>query len=156
MAKKIVIIGGGVAGLSAGIYAKLNGFDAEIIEMHSITGGQCTAWDRKGFRFDYCLHWLVGTRLGSFNDIWKETNVINDKVEIIDHEVHTKIYNAEGYRLPDSQANGPYSISVKRREPVLRQNNFFLSGRSAGKPILFQLFLTFMRFCRAVHFYVRQ
>jgi len=96
MAKKIVIIGGGVAGLSAGIYAKLNGFDTEIIEMHSITGGQCTAWDRKGYRFDYCLHWLVGTRKGPFNDIWKETNVLNDKVEIIDHEVHTKIIDDDG------------------------------------------------------------
>jgi thioredoxin reductase len=31
MAKKIVIIGGGVAGLSAGIYARLNGFDTEIV-----------------------------------------------------------------------------------------------------------------------------
>lgn len=96
MAKKIVIIGGGVAGLSAGIYAKLNGFDAEIIEMHSITGGQCTAWDRKGFRFDYCLHWLVGTRKGPFNDIWKETNVLNDDVKIIDHEVHTKVFAEDG------------------------------------------------------------
>jgi phytoene dehydrogenase-like protein len=96
MAKKIVIIGGGVAGLSAGIYAKLNGFDAEIIEMHSVTGGQCTAWDRKGYRFDYCLHWLVGTRKGPFNDIWKETNVLNDSVEIIDHEVHTKVISEDG------------------------------------------------------------
>jgi phytoene desaturase len=96
MAKKIVIIGGGVAGLSAGIYSKLNGFDAEIIEMHSITGGQCTAWDRKGYRFDYCLHWLVGTRKGPFNDIWKETNVLNDGVEIIDHEIHTKLFAPDG------------------------------------------------------------
>ena len=96
MSKKIVIIGGGVAGLSAGIYARLNGFDTEIIEMHSITGGQCTAWDRKGYRFDYCLHWLVGTRNGPFNNIWKETNVINDNVEIIDHEVHTKLFAADG------------------------------------------------------------
>ena len=96
MAKKIVIIGGGVAGLSAGIYAKLNGFDTEIVELHSITGGQCTAWDRKGYRFDYCLHWLVGTRKGPFNDIWKETNVLNDEVEIIDHEVHTKVFDGDG------------------------------------------------------------
>lgn len=96
MAKKIVIIGGGVAGLSAGIYAKLNGFDTEIVELHSITGGQCTAWDRKGYRFDYCLHWLVGTRKGPFNDIWKETNVLNDEVEIIDHKVHTKVFAADG------------------------------------------------------------
>jgi phytoene dehydrogenase-like protein len=96
MAKKIVIIGGGIAGLSAGIYAKLNGFDTEIIEMHSRTGGQCTAWDRKGYRFDYCLHWLVGTRKGPFNDIWRETNVLNNDVEIIDHEVHTKIFADDG------------------------------------------------------------
>lgn len=96
MAKKIVIIGGGVAGLSAGIYAKMNGFDAEIVEMHSITGGQCTAWDRKGYRFDYCLHWLVGTRKGPFNDIWKETNVLNDSVQILDHEVHTKLFSEDG------------------------------------------------------------
>lgn len=96
MKKKIVIIGGGVAGLSSGIYAKLNGFDAEIIEMHSITGGQCTAWERRGYRFDYCLHWLVGTRKGPFNDIWKETNVLNDNIEIIDHEIHTKIFAADG------------------------------------------------------------
>jgi phytoene dehydrogenase-like protein len=96
MNKKVVIIGGGVSGLSAGIYAKINGFDAEIIEMHSITGGQCTAWERKGYRFDYCLHWLVGTRKGPFNDIWKETNVLNDQVEIIDHEVHTKIFAEDG------------------------------------------------------------
>ena len=96
MTKKIVIIGGGIAGLSAGIYAKLNGFNAEIIEMHSITGGQCTAWDRKGYRFDYCLHWLVGTRKGPFNNIWRETNVLNENVEIIDHEVHTKLFTDDG------------------------------------------------------------
>lgn len=96
MSKKIIIIGGGVAGLSAGIYAKLNGFDAEIIEQHSVTGGQCTAWERKGYRFDYCLHWLVGTRTGPFHDIWKETNVLNDNVRVIDHEIHTKVIAEDG------------------------------------------------------------
>jgi len=92
MNKKIVIIGGGVAGLSAGIYARLNEFETEIIEMHSITGGQCTAWERKGYRFDYCLHWLVGTRSGPFHDIWLETNVINNQVKIIDHEYIQKYF----------------------------------------------------------------
>jgi phytoene dehydrogenase-like protein len=94
--KKIVIIGGGVAGLSAGIYARLNGFETEILEMHSGTGGQCTAWERKGYRFDYCLHWLVGTRSGPFHDIWKETNVLNDMVQIIDPEIHTKVFEDNG------------------------------------------------------------
>ncbi len=91
--KKITIIGGGVAGLSAGIYAAMNGFYTEIIEMHSIAGGQCTAWERKKYRFDYCLHWLVGTSKGAFHDIWKETNVINNETEIIDHEIHSQIFD---------------------------------------------------------------
>ncbi|NMC40189.1 MAG: NAD(P)/FAD-dependent oxidoreductase [Bacteroidales bacterium] len=93
--KKVVVIGGGVAGLSAGIYSVMNGFDTEILEMHTVAGGQCTAWERKGYRFDYCLHWLVGTSKGAFHDIWKETNVINDQTEIIDHDIHSKIINSE-------------------------------------------------------------
>lgn len=96
MNKKIVIIGGGVAGLSAGIYARLNDLETEIIELHSNTGGQCTAWDRKGYRFDYCLHWLVGTRTGPFNDIWIETGVLNDDVKIVDHDIHTRLIDNEG------------------------------------------------------------
>ena len=94
--KKIVIIGGGVAGLSAGIYAAMNGFDTEIIEMHSVAGGQCTAWDRKKYRFDYCLHWLVGTSHGAFHEIWKETNVLNNQTEVINHEIHSRILDKDG------------------------------------------------------------
>ena len=96
MNKKIVIIGGGIAGLSAGIYSQQNGFDTEIIEMNNLPGGQCTAWDRKGYRFDYCLHWLVGTSKGPFHEIWKNTNVITDSVKIINHEIHTKIVDENG------------------------------------------------------------
>ncbi|MBN1413808.1 MAG: NAD(P)/FAD-dependent oxidoreductase [Bacteroidales bacterium] len=87
--KKIIIIGGGVAGLSAGIYGQMFGFETLIFEMHNVPGGQCTAWDRNGYRFDYCLHWLIGTRTSAFHDIWKETNVINDNVVIVDNEIHT-------------------------------------------------------------------
>jgi thioredoxin reductase len=47
MKEKVIIIGGGVAGLSAGIYAAMNGFDTEILEMHMVAGGQCTAWEVK-------------------------------------------------------------------------------------------------------------
>jgi len=96
MSKKVVIIGGGIAGLSAGIYSAMNGFETEIIEMHDVAGGQCTAWNRKGYRFDFCLHWLVGTSKGAFHEIWKETNVINNETEIIDHEIHSRILDDEG------------------------------------------------------------
>ncbi len=96
MSKKIIIIGGGIAGLSAGIYGRMNGYETEIIEMNKIPGGQCTAWDRKGYRFDYCLHWLVGTKKGPFHRIWQETGVLNPDVKILDHEIHTLLVDENG------------------------------------------------------------
>jgi thioredoxin reductase len=36
MKKKVIIIGVGIAGLSAGIYSAMNGIDTEIIEIHNV------------------------------------------------------------------------------------------------------------------------
>ena len=91
MEKKIIIVGGGVAGLSAGCYALMNGYGAEIFEAHDTPGGQCTAWTRKGYRFDYCIHWLPGTSHGVFHDIWKETGSLNDDVRTISHEIYCRV-----------------------------------------------------------------
>ncbi|MEZ5072795.1 MAG: NAD(P)/FAD-dependent oxidoreductase [Bacteroidales bacterium] len=95
MPQKILIIGGGVAGLSAGIYGRLNGYDTEILEMHSLPGGQCTAWKRKDYTFDYCIHWLVGSSHGPFHDVWKETGALDDDTVIVDPVRHSTL------RLPD-------------------------------------------------------
>ncbi|UOO37471.1 NAD(P)/FAD-dependent oxidoreductase [Oscillospiraceae bacterium CM] len=86
--KKVLIIGAGIAGLTCGIYAQKNGFETEIYELHTIPGGECTGWDRKGYHFDGCLHWLVGTRPGtSLHTIWRETGALDDGVDIIDFDV---------------------------------------------------------------------
>ena len=78
--KKIVIIGGGIAGLSAGCYAKMNGYDAHIFEMHNLPGGLCTSWKRKGYIFDNCIHWLEGTMPNSpYHKIWQELGTIQGK-----------------------------------------------------------------------------
>ncbi len=60
--KRMVIIGGGVAGMATGIYAQQNGYDTTIFEQHSIPGGVCTSWKRKGYTIDGCIHWLMGCR----------------------------------------------------------------------------------------------
>jgi len=52
MGKSVIIVGAGIAGLSAGCYSMKNGFQTTIFESHSIPGGLCTAWKRKGYTFD--------------------------------------------------------------------------------------------------------
>ncbi len=82
--KKIAIIGGGIAGLSAGIYAQQYGFESVIYEKHSIVGGQCTGWDRQGYHIDGCIQWLTGTMEGSdLHEVWRNVGALGDHIEII-------------------------------------------------------------------------
>ena len=84
---KIVIVGGGVAGLSAGIYARNAGHDALILERHFLTGGNLTGWDRGEYHIDNCIHWLTGTNENSaLNKIWRELSALGDGVEIVQEE----------------------------------------------------------------------
>ncbi|MBM3146460.1 MAG: NAD(P)-binding protein [Actinobacteria bacterium] len=75
--KSIAIIGGGIAGLSAGCYAQMNGYSSRIYEMHAVPGGLMTAWERRGYTIDYCIHWLWGSRPGStMYRLWEEVGLI--------------------------------------------------------------------------------
>ena len=44
--QSIVIIGAGIAGLSAGCYAQMNDYRIRIFEMHDKPGGLCSLWKR--------------------------------------------------------------------------------------------------------------
>jgi phytoene dehydrogenase-like protein len=57
---KIIIIGAGISGLSAGCYLQMNGYETKIFELHNVPGGLCTAWKRKEYTFDGCIHSLGG------------------------------------------------------------------------------------------------
>lgn len=82
--KKIVIIGGGISGLSSGIYALKNGYDAVIYEKNHNAGGLCVSWKRKGFTLDGCIHWLTGTNDNSFlYKLWKDVGGFKDEDLII-------------------------------------------------------------------------
>jgi phytoene dehydrogenase-like protein len=60
-AGKIIIIGGGIAGLCAAVYAQRCGYQAEVLEMHDSAGGLATSWRRGAYTFETCLHWLFGS-----------------------------------------------------------------------------------------------
>jgi phytoene dehydrogenase-like protein len=77
MEKSVVIVGAGIAGLSTGCYARMNGYKTAIFEMHSIPGGLCTAWKRKGYTFDISMHFLVSSKAGPLYQMWQELGVVH-------------------------------------------------------------------------------
>jgi phytoene dehydrogenase-like protein len=96
MEKSIIVIGGGIAGLSAGCYGQMNGYRTQIFEMHDKPGGLCTAWQRKGYTIDLCIHWLMGSKPGEgIYPLWQELGALPGQ-EIINIERFYRVESADG------------------------------------------------------------
>lgn len=54
--RKIVVVGGGIAGLCAAVYAQKSGYQTEVCEMNDTAGGLATSWRRGDYVFETCLH----------------------------------------------------------------------------------------------------
>ncbi len=94
--RSIKIIGAGIAGLSAGCYAQMNGYQSTIYEMHTIPGGLCTSWRRGDYTFDGCLDWLTGSSPdGMFYPIWNEVGVL-EKRSFINHDSYCDYLSEDG------------------------------------------------------------
>ena len=94
--KKIIIIGAGIAGLSAGCYAQMNGYDTTILEMHDKPGGLCTAWKRKGYTIDFCIHHTAGSSsVSALYPIWQELGALQER-DVVFHDEFVRVENEEG------------------------------------------------------------
>ena len=94
--RKIVIIGAGIAGLSMGVYAQLNGYTSRIHEMHTQPGGLMTAWKRKGYTIDGCIHWLTGSsKEYDYYHYWEEIGLIQGR-EIFNPEIFNRVEGRNG------------------------------------------------------------
>lgn len=96
MADSIIIIGAGIAGLAAGCYAQMNGYDSQIFELHDLPGGLCTAWQRKDYIFDGCIHYLFGSGPGQpYYRLWEELGAMPGR-EMINHEEFMRVVGCDG------------------------------------------------------------
>ncbi len=97
--KSIIIIGGGIAGLSTGCYGRMNGLRTRIFEMHKKPGGLCTSWKRQGYVVNGCIHWLVGSGPSAgFHRMWEELGAVQGRT-FIDPEVYGTVEGADGRRF---------------------------------------------------------
>jgi phytoene dehydrogenase-like protein len=91
-----IIIGAGIAGLSAGCYGQMNGYDTHVFEMHNKPGGCCTTWERENYKIDGCLHWLTGSSPGqSFYPLWEELGAVQGRTMLY-HEEYARIEGKGG------------------------------------------------------------
>jgi phytoene dehydrogenase-like protein len=97
--KKVNIIGGGMAGLCAGSYLQMNGYDVTIFEMNSTPGGVCTSWKRGNYTVDLCIHWLVGSGPeSSFYERWSELIDLGE-IKFVNHDEFFRVEDEEGNHI---------------------------------------------------------
>lgn len=97
---KILIIGGGVSGLSAGIHALKAGHEAIICERHSVPGGNLTGWQRGRYHIDNCIHWLTGTNQNTETyKLWEELGALGEASVFQGETLYTCEYEGEKLSL---------------------------------------------------------
>jgi phytoene dehydrogenase-like protein len=97
--KSILIIGAGVAGLSAGCYARMNGYDVKILEQDSRPGGLCTSWERGGYTIHGNMAFLGGSGPGTpFYKIWQELGVV-PRIQMIDYDYFAVFEGPDGQKF---------------------------------------------------------
>ena len=114
MNKRVIIIGAGIAGLSAGCYLQMNGYQTEIFESYSLPGGLCTSWKRKDYTFNGSIHWLIGTcKNMNMHKIWEELHAI-DNAKIVNYDEFFRLEFEEGKFFRE------YTDVNKLKEEMLR------------------------------------
>ncbi len=96
---KLVVIGGGIAGLCAGVYGCRSGYEVEVLEQRDTLGGLATQWRRGDYTFETCLHWLAGSNPdGVLHEAWREVCDI-DSLRFVNHGVFVQLETENGHGL---------------------------------------------------------
>ena len=124
--RKIVIIGGGIAGLCAAVYGLKCGYEVEVLEAHDMAGGLAMSWQRGAYRFETCLHWLLGSKPGGeMHAQWQEIFDV-DRLTFVDGEEFVRMETEDGDSLSiflDPSEQG-YFAHAAGSEATLPATNF--------------------------------
>jgi phytoene dehydrogenase-like protein len=94
----VIVIGGGLSGLTAGITAAKRGKKTIILEKHSTVGGLAAGFTRKGYYFDSGMSRVMGY---SVKGALKRLGLL----ETADLKPHRAIWNVEGAWIEYKQLN---------------------------------------------------
>lgn len=96
MGNNVIIIGGGIAGLAAGVFCRLNDLSPVIFEKHQIPGGLCTGWKRRGYTFDGCIHYVYGSGEDRFMNRLMKTMGAVGTLQYLHHDIFTSVETSCG------------------------------------------------------------
>jgi len=109
---KIIILGAGISGISAGYHLALKGKEALIFEQNNSWGGLCDNFEINGFRFDYSIH-LSFTRSKYVEKLFSESCEFYTYTPLISSYYY-------GYWLKYPAQNNLYPLDIEEKIKIIK------------------------------------
>ena len=111
MSDNTIILGSGIAGLSAGFHLKQKGISTVIYEKEDDWGGLCSNFTIDGFRFDRFVHF-------TFAKEKYVQDIFNASSELYEHPAISNNYY-KGYWLKHPAQNNLYPLSKEEKTKII-------------------------------------
>ncbi|MEG0845903.1 MAG: FAD-dependent oxidoreductase [Niameybacter sp.] len=123
----VVIIGGGLAGLAAGLKLTNDGKKVVILEKHHMAGGYATNFKRKDkeghfYTFDTALHGIGGMREGNAFNLYLEELGILSKIKLLEKPETATVRTLEGEENDIPSNFEDYKKYLTQRYPSEKEN----------------------------------
>ena len=117
--KRVIIIGAGLAGLSAGVFAQRNGYQSQIFEHHSQAGGVAAAWRRGDYLIDGGIHFAMGHTPGTmFYGLCQQLGIV-PAVRLVEMEnLGRFVHEPSGWSVTVTRDLERLAADLKARSPV--------------------------------------
>lgn len=151
--KKVLIIGGGVAGLSAGIYSLVKGYDVTVCERCALAGGHLGGWQREGYKIDNCIHWFTGSNPQTETyRMWEELGLLDGAEIYFPETLYTSEYGGEKISLNIDENKTAADMMAASPEDEAQITELFRAVKmlenimlnTAGKSLVLPLLKEFM------------
>jgi phytoene desaturase len=135
--QRVIIVGGGLGGLSAGVHLRLAGFDVTVYEADARVGGRANVIEREGFRFD------TGPSLLNYPWVFEQLfsaagRRLKDYVELLPVDPSVVFRWEDGTRLALSSDLQQFLCECERLEPGCSPSVFaFLRDADAKYRVAF-------------------
>jgi len=124
--KKVVIIGGGLGGLTAGALLAKDGYKVTLLEQHKIVGGCATTFKRQGgFTCEVGLHEMDGVYSPAIKKIFDKLEVYKN-IEFVKPKEFFKVHSEFGeFIMPDGVENAKNALKEKFQNETQAIDNYF-------------------------------
>jgi 15-cis-phytoene desaturase len=131
---KAIIIGSGLAGLSAGLELADQGYEVQVLEASSFIGGRTASWNKDGMDVESGLHRVLGFYT-AFPKLLKKAGLKMSDIVIWEDEVEVKvadgssnIYGASPLFKPLKTFSSPFRNNLISWKETWKALKFFASG----------------------------